>query len=168
MDGGDRQAPTSTSAPPLRRCGGSAPQPNPPSIRGAFPIAALVAPLRHPHRTHPACHAAPPSHNPSARRLLLSPQHKVRVLFPLLQTPRPDVDEFAPFPFHHEPPSAAEPSLPQPREIPIGRTNKRHTRPQPCRSWLPIPRRGEGEAAAGEATTPSEGPPAPAPGAVPS
>lgn len=149
----------------------SAPQPSPPKIRGAFPIAALVAPLRHSHRTHPACHAAPPSHNPSARRLLSPsrPQQKVQVLFHLCQTPRPDVDEFASSPFYHEPTSAAESpaaSLPQSPEIPIGRTNKLDTRLQPCRSWLPLPRRGEGETAAGESTTPAED--RPAPGAVPS
>lgn len=71
--------------------------------------------------------------------------------------------------FHHEPTSAAESLaafLPQSPEIPTGRTNKLNTRLLPCRSWLPILRRGEGETAAGESTTPSEDPPAP--GAVPS
>lgn len=165
-DGGDdRQAPPAP-APHLRT---SAPQPNPPKIRGAFPIAALVAPLGHSHRTHPACHAAPPSHNPSARRLL-SPA-AVQVLFHLLQAPRPDVAEFASFPFSatSRRPSAAESLaafLPQSPEIPTGRTNKPSTRLLPCRSGLPILRRGEGETAPGESTTPSEDPPAP--GAVPS
>lgn len=96
------------------------------------------------------------------------------MLFLLVQTPRPDVDEFASFPFYfyfiyHEPTSAAESLaafLPQSPEIPVGRTNKLNTRLLPCRGWLPIRRRGEGETAAGESATPSEDPPAP--GAVPS